>query len=112
MVKFSHFITIYILFQANQYSNKPLPTSKGLASSFGFKKPAQTNKIRPISAPAKSVVPPDNSGSKMLPKPKEISPMRNTPSPNKFVNHNNELLFSIIVIYLSGLDSVVNQPQN
>lgn len=24
----------------------------------------------------------------MLPKPKEISPMRNTPSPNKFVNYN------------------------
>ncbi|VVC37267.1 Hypothetical protein CINCED_3A008166 [Cinara cedri] len=81
---------------ANQYPKSQVPATKGLASSFGFKKPSQTNKIRPISAPlnptTKPIEKPDTSGSKMLPKP-TLTPMEkcpksipksNTPSPNRF----------------------------
>lgn len=81
-------------FQAN-HSKSQLPTTKGLALSFGFKKSIQTNKIRPISAPAKSIEKSNNCGSKMLPKPTFIetekysksTPKNNTPSPNRFVTY-------------------------
>ncbi|XP_025420940.1 uncharacterized protein LOC112691041 isoform X3 [Sipha flava] len=70
---------------AKQYSKTPIQVTKGLASSFGFKKPTQTNKIRPISAPVKMS---DSYGLKMLPKPQEKCPRSipksNTPSPNRF----------------------------
>lgn len=82
-------------FQANQYPKSQPSATKGLASSFGFKKPSQTNKIRPISAPVNPTTKPieksDNCGSKMLPKPtltpiekcpKSI-PKSNTASPNR-----------------------------
>jgi hypothetical protein len=76
-----------IYFQAKQYSKTPIQVTKGLASSFGFKKPTQTNKIRPISAPVKMS---DSYGLKMLPKPQEKCPRSipksNTPSPNRFVS--------------------------
>lgn len=86
--------TFCFFFQANQYKKKQLPSTKGLASSFGFKKPIQTNKVRPISAPTKSVEQSDNFASKMLPnaasKPIEkcskSTPKSNTPSPNRFVS--------------------------
>lgn len=79
----------FTYFQAKQYPKTPIQATKGLASSFGFKKPTQTNKIRPISAPVKSVEMSDNYGSKMLPKPQEKCPRSipksNTHSPNRFV---------------------------
>ncbi|XP_022161228.1 putative leucine-rich repeat-containing protein DDB_G0290503 isoform X1 [Myzus persicae] len=77
---------------ANQYQKKQVPATKGLASSFGFKKTTQTNKIRPISAPIQFVEKPNNFESKMLPKPMSTPvekcsrsiPKSNTPSPNRF----------------------------
>ncbi|XP_060879396.1 putative leucine-rich repeat-containing protein DDB_G0290503 isoform X2 [Metopolophium dirhodum] len=77
---------------ANQYQKKQIPATKGLASSFGFKKTTQTNKIRPISAPIQLVEKPNNFESKMLPKPMSTPtgkcsrsiPKSNTPSPNRF----------------------------
>ncbi|XP_060837368.1 uncharacterized protein LOC132919643 isoform X3 [Rhopalosiphum padi] len=77
---------------ANQYPKKQIPATKGLASSFGFKKTTQTNKMRPISAPIQSVEKQNNFESKMLPKPMSTPTEKcsrsiaksNTPSPNRF----------------------------
>lgn len=80
-------------FQANQFKKSQLRATKGLASSFGFKRPTQINKVRPISAPPKSLENSDYLTSKMLPKPSTPSIEKcpksilksNTPSPNRYV---------------------------
>lgn len=93
------------IFQANQFKKNQYPPTKGLASSFGFKKPTQTNKIRPMSAPLKSIEKSDNFVSKMSKPPltpvekcsKNI-PKTNTPSPNRF----------LVLKYFIGSFSVIN----
>lgn len=113
---------MWFIFQANKSKKSQYPATKGLASSFGFKKPTQTNKIRPISAPAKSIEnieKSDSRGSKMskptsspMEKCSRNIPKTTTPSPNRF--GTAQLLickFQKLIISFLGLDSV-NQLQN
>ncbi|XP_050430623.1 uncharacterized protein LOC126839373 isoform X2 [Adelges cooleyi] len=74
---------------ANRSLKNQFPATKGLSSSFGFRRPTQTNKVRPISGPSNSIdkVPIDTK----MPKPSTAptgncrsSNSKSTPSPNRF----------------------------